>query len=70
MQNSASCTRKLLAASPICTVEECDCGTVHLSVGALTLRLERDALRELQGVLTTAQANLTDSPAHRSAVTN
>ena len=70
MLNSARCTRKLLAASPICTVEECDCGTVHLSVGALTLRLEPDALRELQGVLATAQANMRDSSAHRPAATN
>ncbi|HVG57488.1 MAG TPA: hypothetical protein VNA24_02980 [Hyalangium sp.] len=70
MQNSARCTRKLLAATPICTVEECECGTVHLSVGALTLRLEREALRDLQGALASALANLTGSPVHHPAATN
>lgn len=70
MKDTAHCTRKLLAVSSICTVEECDCGTVHLTVGALTLRLEREALRDLQGALASALANLTGSRDHRPAATN
>jgi hypothetical protein len=70
MKDKARCTHKLLASSPICTVEECNCGTVHLTIGALTLRLEREALRDLQGTLTSAVANLDDSEPRRPAIHN
>jgi hypothetical protein len=70
MKDSGRCTRKLLASTPICMVEECDCGTVHLTVGALTLRLEREALRDLQGALASALANLAGSAASHPAISN
>jgi hypothetical protein len=34
------CQRRLLASGDTCRVERCSCGTLHVSLGALTLRLE------------------------------
>jgi len=41
------CVRELLARSPIGCVERCTCGAIHLSIGALSLRLDPNVLRAL-----------------------
>lgn len=44
-----SCRRVILDASDICRVEQCDCGSVHVSLGALTVRLEPEELACVAG---------------------
>lgn len=39
--------RALLAEGSCCKVERCDCGTIHVSLGAITLRLRRDAVESV-----------------------
>lgn len=36
--------RRLLAQGPMCTVEECACGVLHVSLGALTIRLPTEVV--------------------------
>jgi hypothetical protein len=35
--------RVALAAHPMASVERCACGAIHLTIGAVTLRLQADA---------------------------
>jgi hypothetical protein len=35
--------RATLADGPVARIERCHCGTIHLSVGGITLRLHADA---------------------------
>jgi len=42
-----NCTRRLLAAGDHTVVEQCSCGAVHLTIGAVTLRLAGDAIASL-----------------------
>jgi hypothetical protein len=44
---ATSCARELLARSPIGAVERCTCGAIHLSIGALSLRLDPAVLRAI-----------------------
>jgi hypothetical protein len=39
MLQTVGCARRPLAGSDQCVVEECGCGAIHLTIGALTLRL-------------------------------
>ncbi len=36
---TAACIRRPLAGSEQCIVEECGCGAMHVTIGAITLRL-------------------------------
>jgi hypothetical protein len=45
--SSPSCARVTLSRVSIGSVELCLCGSIHLTIGPLTLRLERDSLAEL-----------------------
>lgn len=49
--STGPCDRTLLAAAPGARVEACTCGLIHLSVGAVTLRLAPDACEQLTTVL-------------------
>lgn len=42
-----SCVRTVLSRSPVGCVERCTCGAVHLSIGALSLRLDPTVARVL-----------------------
>ncbi len=46
-EGPAQCARQLLARSPIGAVERCSCGALHLSIGALSLRLDAAVLRAI-----------------------
>ena len=48
---SSTCTRKVLAASEYILVEECTCGSVRVTIGAVTLRLARAAIPALAATL-------------------
>ena len=39
--------RRLIAAGACCSIEECSCGTIHLTFGAMTLRMPKDAIESL-----------------------
>ena len=67
-QDAEGCTRRTLATSPGCKVEACDCGTLHLTLGPLTLRLERDAVQDLQGTLASALQRMDAREHPRAAV--
>lgn len=49
--NGSACTRKLLAASEHMLVEQCSCGSVHVTIGAVTLRLASSAIPALATTL-------------------
>ncbi len=52
------CRRQLLARGPFALIERCSCGAVHLTVGAVTLRLAPEALVELATVVGDAACEL------------
>ncbi len=47
-------SREALATHPACQVEQCACGQVHLSIGGVTLRLDRDAFFMIADVCASA----------------
>ena len=47
MEISRSCAVRPLVAGPLCRVDACGCGTLHVSVGIFTMRLKPRAAREL-----------------------
>lgn len=56
-----ACTRSTLAASPVGFVELCSCGSIHLGIGPLTLRIEPPAFRALAALLAAADRRLVDA---------
>ncbi len=48
---SHGCTRRTLAAGDYMLVEQCTCGSVHVTIGAVTLRLSRSAIPSLAETL-------------------
>lgn len=46
---SASCEphRNRLAEGPVCTVDECACGVLHVTIGAITIRLQTDVVESI-----------------------
>jgi hypothetical protein len=46
-----NCHRTLIAEGEVCRVEQCRCGTLHLTLGALTLRLEPAAITDVARTL-------------------
>jgi hypothetical protein len=47
----STCQRSLLAAHRSLTVEECACGTMHVTIGAVTLRVTPEVMAEVAGAL-------------------
>lgn len=41
---TAACQRQTLAAGELALVERCSCGAVHVTIGAVTLRLSAAAI--------------------------
>jgi hypothetical protein len=52
------CHREQLAAGDFAVVEICDCGSLHLTIGAVTLRLSPSCLPELASVVGDARREL------------
>ncbi len=50
--------RTLVAQGPLSQVEECSCGILHVTIGALTLRLQPDCVASLAETLTEATRRL------------
>ena len=64
------CVRERLAGNPGVHVDVCRCGCVHLTIGAVTMRLHPDAIANLAGILSDAQTQLERraTPPSRSAL--
>lgn len=43
MHASSTCIRETLANGPICRVDRCACGMLHLTVGPMTVRLDAES---------------------------
>ena len=56
--DARSCSGETLARGPACKVDACPCGTVHVSIGMLTLRLKREAFESFCGTLLEARSEL------------
>lgn len=46
--------RAMLAEGPFCKVEACGCGTIHVSLGPITLRLRVDVVESVVQTLSEA----------------
>lgn len=50
-----SCSRRPLAGSDQCAIEECSCGSIHVTIGgAITLRLQPGTVAEIATTLNEA----------------
>ena len=58
MKDDTACRRRRLASRGSFSVDECDCGAVHLTVGYVTLRLDPCAYREVVAVMDDALRRL------------
>ena len=67
MRREEPCTHHALAAGDCCRVDRCDHGTVHVTLGAMTLRLSPEQLADLAATLERAaqriDAVVVDRPA-------
>lgn len=48
------CNRRTLAAGDFMLVEQCSCGSVHVTIGAVTLRLAAGALEPIASTIAEA----------------
>lgn len=54
--------RRLIAHSPYCSVEECSCGILHVTLGVLTIRLQREVVASIWETLGESLARLAPPP--------
>lgn len=47
IKETSACQREMLASGSVASVERCGCGTLHLTLGAMTLRIQEEALFSL-----------------------
>jgi hypothetical protein len=64
VKRDAPCTHHALAAGECCRVDRCDHGTVHVTLGALTLRLSPEQLADLAATLVRAAEAVDAAPRH------
>lgn len=50
--------RRVVASGPCCSVEECGCGVLHVSLGALTIRLQAEVVASVYQTLGEALARV------------
>jgi len=67
MTQRTKCRRRRLAERPSFSVDECDCGALHLTIGYVTMRLDPCAYRELTAVVNEGLAQL-PPPHHRQTL--
>ncbi len=58
MTATKACVRRLLAGGRSFRVEVCGCGMLHVTLGPVTLRLERQACEDLRATLDEAMCRL------------
>jgi hypothetical protein len=59
-----SCRRELLATMGSSRIERCQCGAIHVSVGAVTIRATAEVLRDLSTALSSALAQVDHCHGH------
>ena len=59
--------KRLIAAGECCSIEECTCGTIHLTLGALTLRVPREAIESIWVTIGAAIRRLEGEAVHASS---
>jgi hypothetical protein len=64
-----TCVRRTLASGDVAVVEQCSCGAVHVTIGAITMRLPGSAIPPLGDILLEAAGALGHAPAHALPVT-
>lgn len=47
MIDGKACMRRTLATGEFTVIERCSCGSIHVTIGAITLRLASSAIRPL-----------------------
>ena len=65
--HDTACAWQRLAAGRDCTVDRCGHGTVHLTLGVLTLRLSAEHLLSITVTLQAAAQGLAGEVMHRRA---
>ena len=58
MRATQPCARRVLASGDCTLVEQCSCGHVHLTIGAITMRLDPSVLPSLAETMQTAASNI------------
>jgi hypothetical protein len=58
MMQENKCLRRRLAGRASFSVDECDCGAIHLTIGYITLRLDPCAFREMAAAVIEALEQL------------
>lgn len=61
MDPLSACSHVELVRDRSCRITHCDHGTIHLTLGAITVRLKPDQLNALATNLTTAAARLREA---------
>ena len=61
-----TCHRDVLSSAPIGSIALCPCGTIHLTIGAVTLRLVPEAMVELAELVGRAAVELATRTARRA----
>jgi len=54
--------RRTIAKGHICTVEECSCGVLHVSLGVLTVRLQAEVVASVWATLGEALERIAARP--------
>jgi hypothetical protein len=52
------CVRRTLAIGELSVIEQCSCGSVHVTIGAVTLRLAASAIAPLAAAMNEAARTL------------
>ena len=66
MNNDQQCTRTFLAGVGHCMVEKCSCGTIHMRLGDISLRLTPDSLETMTTVLVDASLKIREQEQAKS----
>ena len=47
MEDTYRPARRVVAQGPVCTVEECACGVLHVTIGVFTIRLQTEVVASI-----------------------
>lgn len=64
-RTAESCHHHNLISTRVCRVEQCDHGTIHVTIGDLTLRMRETDLREIARALGSAVERIEPPAASR-----
>lgn len=65
MKESCLPARRLVARGSFCTVEECSCGILHVTLGVFTVRLQPEVVMSVWQTLGEALARLSNDAPER-----